>query len=207
MERCILVSFLYKEALNSSLQNGLPSARGGSRGLSCQTSALSRPKKSMITTTLLSSRELRANRSATKRSGYMQWGRDHEDVAICNFLDVAPKTLGDIYFAESPFFKHSDPTLGASPDGTYAIYGEDGAIVEEGVCEVKCPAAKKAPLRSFQVLLRASDVLGVRLLWAQECHCHLLGAKKHESLALVLVRFILENSLQYRHWFPKPCSL
>tara|TARA_B110000977_G_scaffold191313_1_gene263239 strand:+ start:119 stop:1147 length:1029 start_codon:yes stop_codon:yes gene_type:complete len=79
--------------------------------------------------------------------GYMQWGRDHEDVAICNFLDVAPKTLGDIYFAESPFFKHSDPSLGASPDGTYAIYGEDGKIVEEGVVEVKCPG--KAPNRPY----------------------------------------------------------
>ena len=206
MERCILVSFLYKEALNSSLQNGLPSARGGSRGLSCQTSALSRPKKSMITTT----RCLRGSSARTVQrpsEGLYAVGTDHEDVAICNFLDVAPKTLGDIYFAESPFFKHSDPTLGASPDGTYAIYGEDGTIVEEGVCEVKCPAAKKAPLRSFQVLLRASDFLGDGMLWAQECHCHLLGAKKHESLALVLVRFILENSLQYRHWFPKPCSL
>ena len=139
--------------------------------------------------------------------GYMQWGRDHEDVAICNFLDVAPKTLGDIYFAESPFFQAFRPHARSLPDGTYAIYGEDGTIVEEGVCEVKCPAAKKAPLCSFQVLLRASDVLGVRLLWAQECHCHLLGAAEHESLALVLVRFILENSLQYRHWFPQPCSL
>ena len=82
--------------------------------------------------------------------GYMQWGRDYEDVAICNFLDVAPKTLGDIYFAESPFFKHSDPTLGASPDGTYAIYNEDGTIKEEGVCEVKCPAAKKRPYVHFK---------------------------------------------------------
>ena len=85
-----------------------------------------------------------------KAKGYMQWGRDYEDVAICNFLDVAPKTLGDIYFAESPFFKHSDPTLGASPDGTYAIYGEDGQIIEEGVCEVKCPAAKKRPYVKFK---------------------------------------------------------
>ena len=81
---------------------------------------------------------------------YMQWGRDHEDVAICSFLDVAPKTMGDIYFAESPFFKHSDPSLGASPDGTYAIYNEDGTIKEEGVCEVKCPAAKKRPYVKFK---------------------------------------------------------
>jgi len=78
---------------------------------------------------------------------YMQYGRDHEDVAICAFLNDAPKRVGDIYFAESPFYKHDDPTLGASPDGTYAIYGEDGNIVEEGVVEVKCPG--KAPNRPY----------------------------------------------------------
>lgn len=79
--------------------------------------------------------------------GYMQYGRDHEDVAICAFLNDAPKRVGDIYFAESPFYKHNDPTLGASPDGTYAIYGEDGNIIEEGVVEVKCPG--KAPNRPY----------------------------------------------------------
>ena len=59
--------------------------------------------------------------------GYMAYGRKHEDVAVCCFLDDAPAQLGDIYLAESPFYKHSDPGMGASPDGTYAIY-KDGKI-------------------------------------------------------------------------------
>tara|TARA_Y100001958_G_C21242889_1_gene571427 strand:+ start:2038 stop:3159 length:1122 start_codon:yes stop_codon:yes gene_type:complete len=73
--------------------------------------------------------------------GYMQYGREHEDVAICAFLDAAPKQLGDIYIAESPFYKHSDPSVGASPDGTYAIF-KGKKIVEEGVIEIKCPGKK-----------------------------------------------------------------
>lgn len=78
--------------------------------------------------------------------GYMKYGREHEDVAICAFLDAAPKQLGDIYVAESPFYKHTDPTVGASPDGTYAIF-KGTKIVEEGVIEVKCPG--KAPNRPY----------------------------------------------------------
>jgi hypothetical protein len=78
--------------------------------------------------------------------GYMAYGRKHEDVAVCCFLDDAPSQVGDIYLAESPFYKHSDPTMGASPDGTYAIY-KDGGIVEEGVIEIKCPG--KAPNRPY----------------------------------------------------------
>lgn len=78
--------------------------------------------------------------------GYMQYGREHEDVAVCCFLNDAPADVGDIYIAESPFFKHTEPTVGASPDGTYAIY--DGSeLVEEGVVEVKCPG--KAPNRPY----------------------------------------------------------
>ena len=65
---------------------------------------------------------------------------------MCSFLNAAPKTLGDIYIAESPFFKHTDPTLGASPDGTYAIFSE-GNIIEEGIVEIKCPG--KAPNRPY----------------------------------------------------------
>lgn len=79
--------------------------------------------------------------------GYMAYGREHEDVATCAFLNAAPKTVGDIYIAESPFFKHDDPTLGASPDGTYAIYNEDGTIQSEGVIEIKCPG--KPPNRPY----------------------------------------------------------
>jgi hypothetical protein len=77
---------------------------------------------------------------------YMAYGRKHEDVAVCCFLDDAPATVGDIYLAESPFYKHTDPTMGASPDGTYAIY-KDGKIAEEGVIEIKCPG--KAPNRPY----------------------------------------------------------
>ena len=40
---------------------------------------------------------------------YMQYGRDHEDVAICSFLNDAPKTVGDIYFAEAPFTSTQTP--------------------------------------------------------------------------------------------------
>ena len=78
--------------------------------------------------------------------GYMEYGRTHEDIATCSFLDDAPKDVGDIYIAESPFYKHSDPTLGASPDGTYAIF-KDGKVVDEGVIEIKCPG--KAPNRPY----------------------------------------------------------
>ena len=78
---------------------------------------------------------------------YMAYGREHEDVATCCFLNDAPKHVGDIYIAEAPFFKHDDSTLGASPDGTYAIYGEDGKIVEEGGIEIKCPG--KPPHRPY----------------------------------------------------------
>lgn len=78
--------------------------------------------------------------------GYMAYGRKHEDVAVCCFLDDAPSQVGDIYLAESPFYKHSDPSMGASPDGTYAIY-KDGKVAEEGVIEIKCPG--KAPNRPY----------------------------------------------------------
>lgn len=78
--------------------------------------------------------------------GYMEYGRKHEDVAVCAFLDDAPEQVGDIYIAESPFYRHSDPSVGASPDGTYAIFNE-GAIVEEGVIEIKCPG--KPPNRPY----------------------------------------------------------
>jgi len=81
-----------------------------------------------------------------KQLGWMKYGREHEDIAICAFLNDAPSKVGDIYIAESPFYKHSDPSVGASPDGTYAIYKE-GKIVEEGVIEVKCPG--KAPNRPY----------------------------------------------------------
>ena len=38
---------------------------------------------------------------------YMAYGRKHEDVAVCCFLDDAPARVGDIYLAESPFYKHA----------------------------------------------------------------------------------------------------
>jgi len=74
----------------------------------------------------------------------MKYGRDHEDIAVCGFLNAAPATVGDIYIAESPFFPHTDPTLGASPDGTYAIIN-DGKVAEQGVIEIKCPGKTKRP--------------------------------------------------------------
>lgn len=73
--------------------------------------------------------------------GYMEYGREHEDIATCCFLNDAPKDVGDIYIAESPFYKHTDPTVGASPDGTYAIF-KDGNVIDEGVIEIKCPGKK-----------------------------------------------------------------
>ena len=65
---------------------------------------------------------------------YMEYGRKHEDIALCAFLDKAPKVVGDLYVAESPFYPHTIPFLGASPDGTYAILwslcriGVDGSV-------------------------------------------------------------------------------
>ena len=78
--------------------------------------------------------------------GYMEYGRKHEDVAVCAFLNAAPEQVGDIYLSESPFFKHTNPAVGASPDGTYAIFSENN-IVEEGVIEIKCPG--KVPNRPY----------------------------------------------------------
>ena len=76
---------------------------------------------------------------------YMEYGRQHEDIALCSFLDVIPSTMGDFYAAESPFFPHNtDKSIGASPDGTYAILKE-GKVCEEGVLEIKCPAKDKRP--------------------------------------------------------------
>ena len=77
---------------------------------------------------------------------YMEYGRQHEDIAICAFLDAAPAQIGDIYIAESPFYPHTNPGVGASPDGTYAIF-KDGSVAEAGVIEVKCPG--KAPNRPY----------------------------------------------------------
>jgi hypothetical protein len=78
--------------------------------------------------------------------GYMEYGRKHEDVAVCAFLNDAPEQVGDIYISESPFYKHVDPGVGASPDGTYAIFSGK-KIVEEGVVEIKCPG--KSPNRPY----------------------------------------------------------
>lgn len=76
---------------------------------------------------------------------YMEYGRKHEDIALCSFLDAAPSVVGDIYAAESPFFPHNtDKSVGASPDGTYAIF-KNGKVSEEGVLEIKCPAKDKRP--------------------------------------------------------------
>lgn len=80
---------------------------------------------------------------------YMEYGRKHEDIALCAFLDKAPKVVGDIYVAESPFYPHTIPFLGASPDGTYAIY-KDGTLAEEGIVEIKCPGKNKRPYTTFK---------------------------------------------------------
>ena len=80
---------------------------------------------------------------------YMAYGRKHEDIALVDFLNKAPPRVGDIYVAESPFYAHTTSFLGASPDGTYAIY--DGEkLVEEGIIEIKCPGKTKRPYTKFK---------------------------------------------------------
>jgi len=81
--------------------------------------------------------------------GYMEYGKKHEDVALSQFLTSAPATVGDIYIAESPFYPHLLNYLGASPDGTYAIY-KDGVMAEEGIIEIKAPAKTKRPYAHFK---------------------------------------------------------
>ena len=81
--------------------------------------------------------------------GYMEYGKKHEDIALSHFLQQSP-TIGDIYVAEAPFFPHTLPYLGASPDGLYAIYGADGKIAQEGIIEIKCPAKDRRPYAHFK---------------------------------------------------------
>lgn len=79
--------------------------------------------------------------------GYMEYGKTHEDIALSFFLEQ--RSIGDIYVAEAPFFRHTLDYLGASPDGIYAIYdGKD--IKEQGVIEIKCPAKHRRPYAHFK---------------------------------------------------------
>lgn len=79
--------------------------------------------------------------------GYMEYGKTHEDIALSFFLEQ--RSIGDIYVAEAPFFRHTLDYLGASPDGIYAIY--DGKnIKEQGVIEIKCPAKHRRPYAHFK---------------------------------------------------------
>lgn len=80
--------------------------------------------------------------------GYMEYGKKHEDIALSYFLEQS-KSIGDIYVAEAPFFPHTLPYLGASPDGIYAIYDKD-KMIEQGIIEVKCPAKTKRPYAHFK---------------------------------------------------------
>lgn len=98
--------------------------------------------------------------------GYMKYGREHEDIAVCAFLDAAPSTVGDIYIAESPFYKHTTPWVGASPDGTYVIM-RDGQLCEEGVIEVKCPG--KAPNRPYT---KWKNYYVAQTYWEMACSGH-----------------------------------
>tara|TARA_B110000261_G_scaffold141937_1_gene162915 strand:- start:749 stop:1501 length:753 start_codon:yes stop_codon:yes gene_type:complete len=79
--------------------------------------------------------------------GYMEYGKTHEDIALSFFLEQ--RSIGDIYVAEAPFFRHTLDYLGASPDGIYAIY--DGKLLkEQGVIEIKCPAKNRRPYAHFK---------------------------------------------------------
>lgn len=78
--------------------------------------------------------------------GYMEYGKKHEDIALSYFLEKADM---DIYIAESPFYPHTVPYLGASPDGTYAIFNQEG-IQEQGIVEIKCPAKTQRPYAHFK---------------------------------------------------------
>lgn len=81
--------------------------------------------------------------------GYMEYGKKHEDIALAHFLEKAQDTIGDLHIAESPFFPHTLNYLGASPDGTYALF-ENGNMVEQGIVEIKCPAKTKRPYAHFK---------------------------------------------------------
>ena len=78
-----------------------------------------------------------------EQMGWMEWGREHEDGALEEFLNR--KT--DIIAFEAPHIQHNSINwLSATPDGFYQIFdeeSEDFDIVEEGILEIKCPAKSK----------------------------------------------------------------
>ena len=78
-----------------------------------------------------------------EQKGWMEWGRDHEDGALVEFLNK----MTNVMAFEAPCQKHSScDWLSATPDGLYQIYDEnadDLVVFEEGIIEIKCPARLK----------------------------------------------------------------
>lgn len=78
-----------------------------------------------------------------EQKGWMEWGRDHEDGALVEFLNQ----MTNVMAFEAPCQKHSScDWLSATPDGLYQIYDEnadDLVVLEEGIIEIKCPARLK----------------------------------------------------------------
>ena len=78
-----------------------------------------------------------------EQKGWMEWGREHEDGALVEFLNK----MTNVMAFEAPCRKHSScDWLSATPDGLYQIYDEradDLVVLEEGIIEIKCPARLK----------------------------------------------------------------
>lgn len=68
----------------------------------------------------------------------MQWGRDHEDLAITKYEAVTGNLV-----SRSNFVVHPDlpDLIGVSPDGLV----DDGLHTKKRLLEVKCPYSKKVP--------------------------------------------------------------
>lgn len=78
-----------------------------------------------------------------EQMGWMEWGREHEDGALVEFL----KRKTDIIAYEAPHVQHNSiQWLSATPDGFYQIFDptvEDLQVLDKGIIEIKCPAKSK----------------------------------------------------------------
>lgn len=78
-----------------------------------------------------------------EQMGWMEWGREHEDGALLEFL----KRKTDIIAFEAPHVQHNNVEwLSATPDGFYEIFDptkEDLVVTDRGILEIKCPAKSK----------------------------------------------------------------
>ena len=75
-----------------------------------------------------------------EQQSWMSWGTKHEDTAMRILLT----NVQNMYGMEAPMVQHSSiQWLASSPDGFYEFFDDSGAVYEQGVVEIKCPAKTK----------------------------------------------------------------